>query len=187
MTEVDAGAVLVGRNGPARFIELFEGRNQLIVYKHMWHVGRPIEDQCEGCTLCVWNLQDTAYVAARGVAFAVVCEGPWDEVAPFVDFMGYTVPWYSGYNVDDRAVGAGVSDERGLLSCYLRVGDRVFLTGETTGRGVEAFIPSLHLLDLTVYGRQETWEDSPAGWPQPDGPGGWWRRDGRPVAQWTRT
>ena len=23
-----------------------------------------------------------------------------------------------------------------------------------------------HLLDLTVYGRQEKWEDSPAGWPQ---------------------
>jgi hypothetical protein len=25
--------------------------------------------------------------------------------------------------------------------------------------------PSYGLLDLTVYGRQETWEDSPAGWP----------------------
>jgi hypothetical protein len=46
--------------------------------------------------------------------------------------------------------------------------------------------PTLQLLDLTPYGRQETWEDSPAGWPQ-DKAGSWWRREGRPVAQWTRT
>ena len=39
----------------------------------------------------------------------------------------------------------------------------------------------LQLLDLTPFGRQETWEDSPAGWPQ-DKAGSWWRRDGRPIA-----
>lgn len=48
-------------------------------------------------------------------------------------------------------------------------------------------IPTLQLLDLTLYGRQETWEDSPAGSPQEDKAGSWWRRDGRPVAQWMRT
>ena len=36
----------------------------------------------------------------------------------------------------------------------------------TTLRGVEAMDHSYGLLDMTVYGRQETWEDSPAGWPQ---------------------
>ena len=40
-------------------------------------------------------------------------------------------------------------------------------------------------MDLTLYGRQEPWEDSPEGWPKK--PMGWWRRDGRPVAQWLRT
>jgi predicted dithiol-disulfide oxidoreductase (DUF899 family) len=61
----------------------------------------------------------------------------------------------------------------------------VFLTNETTHRGVEAIIPSLKLLDLTVYGRQEVWEDSPEGWRQ--GPTyEFWRTDGRPTAQWTR-
>ncbi len=48
-------------------------------------------------------------------------------------------------------------------------------------------LPTLQLLDLTPYGRQETWEDSPAGWLQQEEAGSWWRRDGRPVAQWTRT
>jgi hypothetical protein len=45
---------------------------------------------------------------------------------------------------------------------------------------------SYRLLDLTVYGRQEHWEDSPAGWPQrPQGQHNY-RRDGRPFAQWPR-
>jgi hypothetical protein len=46
---------------------------------------------------------------------------------------------------------------------------------------------SLALMDLTVYGRQEPWEDSPAGWPQPwlvDGSNT--RIDGRPIPQWSR-
>jgi hypothetical protein len=35
-----------------------------------------------------------------------------------------------------------------------------------TRRGAEAMDNSYRLLDLTVYGRQESWEDSPTGWPQ---------------------
>ncbi|WP_239127087.1 DUF899 family protein [Asanoa siamensis] len=73
----------------------------------------------------------------------------------------------------------------GVIACFLRQGDRFFLTYETTGRGVEAIMSSHKLLDLTVYGRQEVWEDSPAGWPQEPACSRW-RRDGRPVPQWTR-
>src|SRR5262249_3687831 len=74
----------------------------------------------------------------------------------------------------------------GDLRRYLRAGDEVFQTYETKWRGIEAMLPTLQLLDLTAYGRQETWRDSPAGWPQVKA-GSWWRRDGRPIAQWTRT
>ncbi len=81
MTEVDAAAVLVGSDGPTPLLDVFEGRNQLVVYKHMWHLGKPIADQCEGCTLSIWNVQDTSYLEARDVSFAVFCQGPWDEVA----------------------------------------------------------------------------------------------------------
>lgn len=186
MTEVDATSLVTGPDGPVPFVKLFGEHDQLLVYKHMWHDGQPIEGQCEGCTLSIWHVHDASYLHARGVAYAVVCEGPWDAVAPFVEFMGYTVPWYSGRDAADPAVGAGLLDTRGMFSAYLRVDDRVFLTGELVGRGVEASMTSLALLDLTVYGRQETWQDVPDGWPQPDGPSGWWRRDGRPVAQWTR-
>ena len=54
-----------------------------------------------------------------------------------------------------------------MKACYLRDGDRVFETYWTTGRGCEAMGNSYGMLDMTVYGRQEPWEDSPEGWPQP--------------------
>ena len=52
------------------------------------------------------------------------------------------------------------------IVCYLQQICRVFETYWTTARGVEVMDNNYHLLDLTVYGRQESWEDSPAGWPQ---------------------
>ena len=72
------------------------------------------------------------------------------------------------------------------IVCYLRQGSRVFETYWTTRRGVEAMDNSYRLLELTVYGRQERWEDSPAGWPRwPKGQHNT-RTDGRPIAQWPR-
>ena len=180
MTEV-VPVPLIGEHGPTSLLDIFQGRDQLVVYKHMWHRGRPIEDQCEGCTLSIWDFQNPVYLEERGISFAVFCEGPWDEVAPFREFMGYTHQWYSAHGIDDPALGG----EFGVIACFLRQGDRVFLTYETTGRGVEAIMVSLNLLDLTVYGRQEAWEDSPEGWPR-EPTNTRWRRDGRPVAQWTR-
>ena len=179
MTEV-APIALVGADGPTPLADIFQGRDQLVVYKHMWHPGKPFEDQCEGCTATIWDFHDSAYLEERGVSFAVFGEGPYAEMAPFREFMGYTHPWYSTDGVDDPAYAGG-----GVLACYLRRGDRFFLTYETTGRGVEAIMASHRLLDMTVHGRQEVWESSPEGWPQ-EPTYTRWRRAGRPVPQWTR-
>ncbi|WP_306005238.1 DUF899 family protein [Aquicoccus porphyridii] len=68
-----------------------------------------------------------------------------------------------------------------------RRGHEVFETYWTTRRGVEAMDNSYRLLDLTVYGRQEDFEDSPDGWPQRWGETNHpFRRDGRPISQWRR-
>ena len=45
---------------------------------------------------------------------------------------------------------------------------------------------SYRLLDLTVYGRQEAWENSPDGWPQRPKGEHPYRTDGRPIVQWPR-
>ena len=177
-------ATLIGADGPVPLLDVFEGRRMLIAYAFMWHRGRPTAGQCEGCTLTIADIASAApiYLAERDVTFAVFCEGPWDDIAAYRDFMGWTMPWYSTEFVQDVPALA----DGGIMRSYLRDGDDVYLTYETTDRGTESFAPTFHLLDLTPYGRQEVWEDSPAGWPQ-DRQGSWWRRDGRPVAQWLRT
>ncbi|MCO5226613.1 MAG: DUF899 domain-containing protein [Thermomicrobiales bacterium] len=181
MTEVDP-VELTGPNGATSLLDLFQGHDELIVYKHMFHTGRPFEAQCEGCTLSIWHAHDTAYLDVRGIAFAIVAEGPWSEVEPFVDFMGYTVPWYSAYGATDPIFADGY----GTILCFLRIGDRVFLTNEVTDRGVEAIMVPLKLMDLSVYGRKEPWEDAPEGWPKQPQAYWFWRKDGRPVPQWGR-
>jgi predicted dithiol-disulfide oxidoreductase (DUF899 family) len=73
---------------------------------------------------------------------------------------------------------------RFCLVCYLRHRDGVFETYWTNGRGVEAMDNSYGLLDMTVYGRQEAWEDSPASWPRRSEHN--LRTNGRLIAQWSR-
>jgi predicted dithiol-disulfide oxidoreductase (DUF899 family) len=181
MTEVP-DVVLMGDGGPTPLLDVFDGRSQLIVYKHMWHPGQPFEGQCEGCTATIWDYHDASYLHARGVSFAVLSRGPWEELAPFRAFMGYTHPWFSVQEVDDPLLGP---ETEGAFVSLLRRGDRVFATNWITGRGSEIAMTSLRLLDMTAYGRQEEWEDSPAGWPQDPTFTGW-SKDGRPVPQWTR-
>jgi predicted dithiol-disulfide oxidoreductase (DUF899 family) len=65
--------------------------------------------------------------------------------------------------------------DRGMfgLSAFLRDGDALYRTYFTTRRGVEALGSVWTLLDVTALGRQETWEDSPDGYPQTE-PYQWW-------------
>lgn len=52
------------------------------------------------------------------------------------------------------------------LSVFFRLDDAVFHTYSTYARGVEGLIHNTAFLDVTPYGRQEDFEDSPPGWPQ---------------------
>jgi predicted dithiol-disulfide oxidoreductase (DUF899 family) len=196
MVEVASDLALAGPSGPVTLLDAFEGRTQLIAYCFMWHDGHPAAEQCEGCTFYTTQVRELSHLHARDITFAVLCQGPYDESARYRDFMGWDLPWYSSRpSVEELLVGREV----GLfhLACYLRDGDRVFETYWTTRRGVEALDNSYALMDLTAYGRQEDWEDSPAGWPRrghasrtesggPDwAPISQWP-GGRPTSQWPR-
>jgi predicted dithiol-disulfide oxidoreductase (DUF899 family) len=196
MVEVNASLELIGADGPVTLLEAFEGRRQLIAYYFMWHQGHPAAEQCEGCTFYTTQVAELSYLHSRDISYAVLCQGPYDESIRYRDFMGWDMPWYSA-----QASAAALLEERqvGLfhLVCYVRDGDRVFETYWTTRRGVEAMDYSYALMDLTVFGRQESWEDSPVGWPQQcsntrtDGGSPDWTPisgwpGGRPIAQWSR-
>lgn len=185
MVEVDAHTPLIGADGPVSLIDVFEGRSQLIAYFQMWHTGQPAAQQCEGCTFSTTHITELSYLHSRDVTYATFCEGPWEESSRYHDFMDWPTPWYS---VPERSVQRLVADRHfGILVSYLRDDDAVFETYWTTGRGNEPMAPSYGLLDMTIFGRQELWEDSPDGWPQHWGSrGGQFTLDGRPTAQWSR-
>jgi predicted dithiol-disulfide oxidoreductase (DUF899 family) len=188
MVEVDAAIGLIGPNGPVTLLDVFEGRRLLIAYYHMWFPGRPAAEQCEGCTFYNGQVRELSHLHSCEVTYATFCQGPYEESVRYRDFMEWDVPWYSAQDSAD-ALLAGRRFNRFYLVCYLRRGNRVFETYWTNGRGVEVMGPSNGLLDRTVYGRQETWEDSPAGWPRRSeitGEPQAYRAGGRPIAQWSR-
>jgi predicted dithiol-disulfide oxidoreductase (DUF899 family) len=208
MVEVAADTPLLGPHGSVTLLDVFEGRRQLVAYFFMWWPGRPAAEQCEGCTWVISHVGELAYLHSRDITFAVLCQGrntaygpgdaqtSYDESLRYRAFMGWTMPWYSAQpSLDTLLVGR----EHGLfhLVCYLREGDRVFETYWTKRRGAEAVDDSYALMDLTVYGRQEEWEDSPADWPRLGqatrtlgGPPDWLplrgESGGRPTSQWPR-
>src|ERR1700729_461907 len=184
MVEVDPSIPLTGERGLITLGEVFEGRRQLIAYYFMWHPGKPAEAQCEGCTFFTGQVRELSYLHSRDVTYATFCQGPYDESVRYRDFMGWDLPWYSA-EASAEALLAG--RWFGMQVCYLRQGDRVFETYWSSGRAAEAMAPAYGLLDMTVYGRQEIWEDSPPGWPQRFATSGeQFRSNGRPTAQWPR-
>ncbi|TDC96140.1 DUF899 family protein [Actinomadura sp. 7K507] len=185
MVEVDAATPLIGPDGPVTLLEAFEGRRRLVAYYMMWYTGRPAAEQCEGCTYFNGQVRELSALHAADITYATLCQGPYEESVRYRDFMGWDMPWYSAQDsVETLLTGRTVGMFH--IVCYLRVGDRVFETYWTSGRGDEALDIAYALMDLTVYGRQEDWEDSPAGWPR-EGEASWvFRTGGRPTAQWSR-
>ena len=90
------------------------------------------------------------------------------KLAAYKERMGWDLPWYSSFGTDfndDFQVTREWGETHGL-SVFFRLGDDVYHSYSTYNRGCESLSDIYRLLDMTPYGRQEDWEDSPAGWPQ---------------------
>jgi predicted dithiol-disulfide oxidoreductase (DUF899 family) len=184
MVEVDASVTVVGQKGAVPLLDVFEGRRMLTVYYAMWHDDRTTKDQCEGCTFFTAEVRELSYLHSRDVSYAIFSQGPYEQSRAYHDFLGWDVPWYSARDSAEQLLAGRFF---GMRVSYLRRGEQVFETYWTTGRGVERAAPSYAILDETAYGRQETWEDSPEGWPRGFGvTGEQFRVEGRPTAQWVQ-
>jgi predicted dithiol-disulfide oxidoreductase (DUF899 family) len=149
--------------GPKTLLDLFEGRNQLVVYQFM-DLGP--DRFCPGCTNFTNNvpIASLSGLADYGVSWATVSNMPLAQIEAYKARMGWTLPFVSSHGTsfsEDCGAGGGF-----LLSVFLRDGEDIYRTYSTTARGVDRLLFSHSVLDLTPYGRQEDWEDSPPGWPQ---------------------
>lgn len=186
MVAVDRGYRFEGPDGVVSFADLFEGRRQLVVYHFMFDPRW--EDGCPTCTRYVDGLRGLEALHARDATFALIARAPYPKLAAYKARRGWTVPWYSShgstFNYDfhvtfDESVAPTEHNFRPVtipadeqpgegqgLSVFFRLGDDVYHTYSTYARGVEGLTNGYSFLDVTPYGRQEDWEDSPPGWPQ---------------------
>ena len=181
MVRIDRRYLFDGPDGEVSLLDLFEGRSQLLLYHFMFAPGVDgwPSAGCPGCSMFTDNIGQFArvHLCARSVSFAVVSRAPIDNIETYRKRMSWSVRWVSSaknsFNAD-----FGLTTEQGEghgLSVFLRDGDDVYRTYFTSARGVEALGTSWSFLDVTPFGRQEAWEDSPEGWPQTP-PYEWWRR-----------
>jgi predicted dithiol-disulfide oxidoreductase (DUF899 family) len=183
MVKIEENYVFDGPNGKQNLKALFDSRRQLIVYHFMFD---PAWDKgCPGCT---------GYVSADGdTTFALVSRAPLAKLEAYKSQKGWRVPWFSSfgsdfnydfhvsfdekiapieYNYRNKAElqarsGPGHMQNEGHgLSVFFQLDDEVFHTYSAFARGTESVTDAYSLLDITPYGRQQDFEDSPPGWPQ---------------------
>lgn len=195
MVKVDAAYTFTGANGQVTLADLFEGRRLLYVHHFMWidAIDGPCH-RCANAADINFGPANLMHFHSHDVTFAAIARAPWPKLEALIERKGWTFPMYSShgstfnydfhvtldasiapveYNYRDRneLVAAGIPAARlhGDFpgnSVFLRDRDAVYHTYSAYARGLDVVDTPSNFLDLTVYGRQEDWEDSPAGWPQ---------------------
>ncbi len=167
MVEIDTDYLFDGPQGEASLVDLFEGRRQLIVQHFMFH-----PDWEAGCPSCTSSVNENGTVSPlhdTDASFVLVSRAPLEKLVLYRERMGWSFPWYSSgrcsFNKDFHVTTPDDNEIPGL-SVFLRDGDKVYHTYSTGSRGVEPLLLFYGFLDMTPFGRQEDWEDSPEGWPQ---------------------
>ena len=188
MVKIEKDYIFSGPDGKARLPDVFEGRRQLILYHFMFAppvTGWP-DAGCVGCSMVADQFPHLAHFHARDTSFCLVSRAPLKNIEKYKERMGWTYPWYSSEGSDFNADFGLTTEKYEMygLSVFIHDDKDVYRTYFTNGRGVEG-LNIWTFLDLTPLGRQEQWQDSPAGG-QLTKPGGWWRRHdeyGKPGAQ----
>jgi predicted dithiol-disulfide oxidoreductase (DUF899 family) len=190
-TEIDEPYAFEGPEGRVGLRDLFLGRRQLIIYRAFFEpgvYGWP-DHPCPGCSMIADQVAHLAHLNARDTTLVFASRAPQAEIARAKLRMGWAMPWYT--ITDSFDVDFGVDEWHGTNS-FIHDGDRVLRTYFINNRGDEALGSTWSYLDMTALGRQETWEDSPEGYPQVP-PYGWWKwhdeysqdtATGAPTPEW---
>jgi len=117
------------------------------------------------------HIPNLAHLNARDTTLVFASRAPQPEIERLKARMDWKMPWYT--ITDDFDTDFDVREWHGT-NAFIRDGDRVFRTYFINNRGDEVFENTWNYLDMTALGRQEAWEDSPAGYPQTE-PYSWWR------------
>ncbi|GAA3765629.1 DUF899 family protein [Terriglobus aquaticus] len=164
---VEKEYVFESGDGKKSLLDLFEGRRQLIVYRAFFDsgvYGFP-DHACVGCSLGADQVSHLSHLHERDTTLAYASRGTQEQLANLKNRMGWQhIPWYT--IVDDFDKDFGVDEWHGHNVFIRDENDKIFRTYFINVRGDEAMGTVWSYLDATPLGRQEDWEDSPAGYPQ---------------------
>lgn len=190
MVAIEKEYIFEGTEGKRSLLNLFEGRRQLIVHHFMY-----FDDSsrfCPGCSLEAdqnYNSFLFKKLHDKSVTLVAISRAPIDRIQEEKEKKNWDFPFYSSqkndfnydfqatldpkrnqeYNYEGMEIKGWLKEYRGDLpgkSVFLRDGNKVYHTYSSFARGLELAATHYNYLDLTPYGRQEAWEDSPKGWPQ---------------------
>jgi predicted dithiol-disulfide oxidoreductase (DUF899 family) len=191
MVRIEKNYRFEGPGGVLSLKDLFEGRQQLVVYHFMFDPAW--EKGCPSCTSYANSIGDLGMLHKCDTTFVMVSRAPLSKLEAYKERQGWRLPWVSSfgsdfnydfhvtndetiapveYNYRNKAeleankVPNAISGEEHGLSVFFRIDDEVFHTYSAYARGTEALTYSRAVLDMTPYGRQQDFEDSPPGWPQ---------------------
>jgi predicted dithiol-disulfide oxidoreductase (DUF899 family) len=172
-------------SGKVTLADLFDGRNQLLIYHFMFGPGW--EQGCKSCSFVSDHFDGaTVHLAHRDTTLAVASRAPLAEIEAFKKRMGWKFPWVSSFGSDfnfdyhvsftpeERAngkvaynydVGEFPSEEAPGASVFAKDGaGEVFHTYSTYGRGLDILMGTYNLLDLVPKGRDEAGLDFSMSW-----------------------
>jgi len=175
-TRVDKGYAFEGPNGKETLSQLFEGRNQLVVYHFMY--GPDWEAPCKSCSFWADNFNGIiAHLNQRDVTFVAISRAPLSKIQAFAKRMGWSFKWLSSgdgdfnhdYNVsftpEEIAKGTvtynygprktSVSDLPGISVFFKDKDGIVYHTYSCYARGLDMLNTAYHYLDLVPKGRDE--------------------------------
>jgi predicted dithiol-disulfide oxidoreductase (DUF899 family) len=171
--KVEKPYVFEGPNGKEALADLFEGRNQLVIYHFMFGPGW--KEGCPSCSFLADSFDGAAiHMAQRDTTLAVVSRATLPEIEAFKKRMGWKFKWVSSFGSDfnyDYQVTATKgesgktyynytmtdfpSEERPGASMFFKQDGQVFHTYSTYARGLDILLPAYNFLDMTAKGRDE--------------------------------
>jgi len=192
---VDKDYTFEGENGKVSLHDMFEGRNQLVIYHAMFnpdtagpHTTWTADAACFSCSWWMDNFNGTTvHLNHRDITMVAVSLAPYPVLAAYKKRMGWSLPWFSSvgsdfnfdYHVsfkpDELSAGKVEYNYRPIpwsmseapgVSVFARDGDEIYHTYSTYGRGLDMLNVAYHYMDLVPNGRDEG----------PDGQIGWLRR-----------
>jgi len=182
---VDQKYAFEGAKGKQTLAELFEGRQQLIVYHFMFDPSW--DEGCPSCSFWGDNFNGIiVHLNQRDVSLVAISRAPFAKLAAFQRRMGWGFNWLSSFGTDFNtdfnvsftpeklAQGEAVynyaprktsmSELPGISVFYKAPDGTIFHTYSCYARGLDMLNVAYHYLDIVPKGRDEAGFSRPMAW-----------------------